>query len=93
MSDFFPEQHSFPLIGRSPENQMACTIWFSVPSLFMFLMTMKALLPNGIGAIACSNGLKCCENALEVNEIPSCEQCVTARELQAASATDKKKAR
>jgi len=59
MSDFFPELHSLPLIGRSLENQMACTIWFSVPSLFMFLMTMKALHPNGIGAISCSNGLKC----------------------------------
>jgi D-alanine--poly(phosphoribitol) ligase subunit 1 len=29
-------------------ENMACTIWFSVPSLLIYLMTMKALRPGGL---------------------------------------------
>jgi D-alanine--poly(phosphoribitol) ligase subunit 1 len=29
-------------------SELACTIWFSVPSLLMFLMTMKAITPGAL---------------------------------------------
>lgn len=32
-------------------GQMACTIWFSVPSLLIYLMTMKALRPGVLPAL------------------------------------------
>ena len=37
------------LVGRI--DQIGCTVWFSVPSLLIYLVTMKALQPASFGAV------------------------------------------
>lgn len=51
LSPVFRETMTQPYELVAHVEKMACTVWFSVPSLLIYLMTMKALRPGALPAL------------------------------------------